>query len=172
MEQSLEKRELTQIEKDILSVIQTSEISSAKEISNILDIPEKEVIGILNNDEFYNLICANSLSNLRLAYHSKAIPHLIRDLESEHKFYESYDRLTKAISGVKEKDNESMKVSLEVLLKREEKTISAKPISSHSNEEVKHCLNLEKTSGNIFELEETETEIRKGTIEFEFEEEE
>lgn len=171
MNQELIKKELTQLEKDILLIISTSEISSAKEISNILEIEETKVITILNNDEFYNHICANSLNNMRLAYHSKAIPKLIDNLDNEHKFYDSYDRLTKAIGAVKERDNESLKVSLEVLLKepRIEKSVN------HKSQVTSHTKENDKVSGNIFEVEdikETKPSHNKKDLEFIWEEEE
>ena len=167
MSTELIKKELTQLEQDILSVISTSEISSPIQIANLLDVPEEDVIAILNNDSFYELICARSLGNMRLAYHSKAIPKLINQLDSEHKFFEAYDRLVKTIGAVKEKDNEGMKVSLEVLVKekKEEKNITP------------NLNTVSKVTGNIFALEEEGKQSQvsphtKQTIEIDYEWEE
>jgi hypothetical protein len=169
--QLLPIKELTQLEKDILDIISTSEISSPIEIARLLDLDESEIIPILNNDEFYNLICARSLSHMRLAYHSKAIPKLIEHLDNEHKFYDSYDRLTKAIGAVKDKDSEGLKVSLEVLLKDakiEKKEKKANPDLNTVSKPVE----LKRTSGNIFAIEEESKpeSPHKQEMEFEFEE--
>ena len=167
------KKELTEDENNILLLINTNSITSAKEISEILDLSESYVISILNNEDFYNLICANSLSNMRLAYHSKAIPRLIERLDNEHNFIDSYDRLTKAIGAVNTRDNESLKVSLEVLLKEAK---VEKHISSHINnnkENLNTVYETTKTSGNIFAIEDNRQESHKSKeIVFEFEDEE
>lgn len=177
------KKELTQLEKDVLEVIEVSSISTAKEIADILDVDLQDVIAILNNDDFYNLICANSLGNMRLAYHSKGIPHLISKLDEERHFFDSYDRLTKAIGAVKDRDNESLKVSLEVLLKDAKITKSDSP---HTNSDpdlntVSKAVSKTKTA-NIFSIEDngekqsktksakTDSPHTKGEITFEFDE--
>ena len=173
------KKELTELERDILSVISTSEISSPIQIANLLDVPEEDVIAILNNDDFYNLICANSLGNMRLAYHSKAIPKLISNLENDKDFYDSYDRLTKAISAVGSKDHEGMKVSLEVLVKEknnEEKNITPHEPDKYHNPHKEDILkSVSKVSANVFGIQDNTKQsppIKKKTIEFEFEEDE
>lgn len=170
-----EGKQLTELERDILSVISTSEISSPIEIANLLDVPEEDVIAILNNDSFYELICAKSLGNMRLAYHSKAIPQLIKLLDIEKDFFNAYDRLVKTIGAVKEKDNEGMKVSLEVLVKekKEEKNITPK----ENKETNLNTVSKPNTSGNIFALEEEGKQSQvsphtKGTIEIDYEWEE
>lgn len=180
MEQALVKKELTQLEKDILSVIETSEIQSAAMIANLLECDESEVIAVLNNDEFYNLVCANSLSNMRLAYHSKAIPKLINKLDNEKEFFDAYDRIVKTIGAVKERDNEGMKVSLEVLVKEkhvpnEVKDITPKENKGKENEEFLNTVS--KVSGNVFGIEEDQRQSQvspriKPKIEIDYEWEE
>lgn len=181
MEQSLVKKELTELEKQILSVIETNSISSPIQIANLLDVDQQDVIAILNNDDFYNLICANSLGNMRLAYHSKAIPKLISNLENDKDFYDSYDRLTKAIGAVRAADHEGMKVSLEVLVKEkhEEKNVTPnKPdpdLNTVSNSKERKESLEQKVSANVFGIQDNTKQsppIKKTTKEFEFEEDE
>lgn len=161
-------KKLNQEEQDIMYVIINSEVISAKEISEILNIEESKVIEILNNDDFYNLICANSLANLRLSYHSKGIPHLIKDLDDDKDFYNSFDRVSKIIGAVKERDHEALKVSLELLLKKEERNIG---MNTPHNQ---RSTNIEVIrSGNIFEIPDDNKIIEHShkEIEFEFEDE-
>lgn len=159
MGNALVKKELSELEKDILKVISTSEISTPGEISNILDVEESLIVEILNNDEFYNYICASSMSIMRLAYHSKAIPHLIRDLDTEVKFYDSYDRLIKAIGNGKDNSSEGMKVSLEVLLKNNSAEVKEKDVTPHTKDNLNTVYEVKKTSGNIFEITDTKQTV-------------
>jgi phage antirepressor YoqD-like protein len=150
---------LIKLEDRILELLDTDKIISPREIATVLKVPEDKVREILNNDIFYDKICANSLSKMRLAYHTIAIPHLLENLQTEVKFYESYDRLSKAIGALKEKDNESVKLSLEVLLK--EKKVD------------KEVVELEQVNGNIFELKDSAKVNNNSPVkelEFEFEE--
>jgi anaerobic ribonucleoside-triphosphate reductase len=154
---------LVKLEDRILQVIDTQKVYSARTIAKILRVDEDRVIEILNDDNFYNKVCSYSLANMRLAYHSIALPKLINDLESDTAFYASYDRLTKAIGYMKDGDN-SAKHTLEVILKEksalapEEKVIS--PINKES-----------KVSGNIFEVPSENKTVIPHLDEFEWEDE-
>lgn len=150
------------IKLEIISAMSSGEISTALEISERFpDLTEQQAIALLNNDEFYSLLCDNTQARMRMLYHTQAIPVLERVLTSfdNKEKLAALDRLSKLVGATRELPSIQVNLSLEDLLEqREEKRVT---------------INLEKENGNIFEAEAIVEEVEEeDDLNFLFEEEE